>query len=354
MNKYIKLIIILLSSILGLLIIGLLSLNLLTGAVNKNDETIIYFDVPKNSTYLTLANSLKEQGFIRSVLGYKIYIKLFPPTTLEAGKYKLSKSMSVKEIIKLFEEGSNYNPDAVILTIPEGRSIEQIADIISKITNNTKSNLIKVWDSNEFVNAAIEKYWFIDNTVLKNGIRHPLEGYFFTSTYELLNKDVTPEYIAYKMLDQMDKVLTKYKTDIEKNELTIHEILNLSSIVQYESGLSSDMPDIAEVFYNRLEIGMKLQSSVTVCYALGDVSDWKECEFNSDLNSPYNTYYYEGLPIGPILNFGEEALKAVLYPNTNDYYYFMANVCNPSDSKTYFSKTYQEHLEKVNKYLTCY
>jgi UPF0755 protein len=334
--------------------LGLISLNIMTSAVDKNDITTIDFVVPKSSTYLTIANELKEQGLIKSVLGYKIYIKLNNPKTLKAGKYELSKSMNVKQIIDLFENGSNYNPNAVTLTIPEGKSMQEIAEIAASVTNNTQTDLIAVWDSKSFVNDVIDKYWFIDNTVLKSGIRHPLEGYFFTSTYELLNKDVTPEYIAYKMLDQMDVVLSKYKNDIEMRDLTVHEILDLSSIVQYESGFEKDMPDIAEVFYNRLEIGMKLQSSVTVCYALGDVAHWTECEFNSDLDSPYNTYYYKGLPIGPILNFGEEAIKAVLYPNPNDYLFFMANVCDPTDTKTYFSKTYAEHLEKVNNYLTCY
>ena len=107
---------------------------------------------------------------------------------------------------------------------------------------------------------------------------------------------------------------------------------------------------IAQVFENRLAIDMKLQSSVTICYALYE--EYKkaiDCEINSDIDSPYNTYLHEGLPIGPILNPGEAAIRAVLHPTANDYLYFMADIYG--DGKVYYANTLEEHEANVERYL---
>ena len=353
MNKYIKYIKIL-AIVLLVVIIGILTYyNYAIGSISKDDKEII-FVVSKDSTFNSISNQLVTSGLIRNELIYKVYIKLNNPVTLKAGTYKFSKAMSLNDIVTILESGSSYNPDVVTLQIPEGKNIEQIAALAATVTTNTSEQLIAYWDSKVFVDKVIAKYWFIDNDILKIGIRHPLEGYLFPSTYELLNKDVTPEYIAYKLLDQMDIILTKYKNAIDAQDLTIHELLTLTSIVQYESGETTVMKDIAGVFYNRLAAGWKLQSSVTVCYAIGDVKHWTDCEFNSSLKSPYNTYYYAGLPIGPILNFGEAALSSTLNPNDNNYFFFLANVCDPKDTKTYFSTTLAQHNKYKAQYLTCY
>ena len=138
---------------------------------------------------------------------------------------------------------------------------------------------------------------------------------------------------------------------IKKSSLSIHEIYTLASIVQYESGKIDDMKKIAKVFYNRMKIGMPLQSSVTVCYAL-DINkndNWMACEVNPNYDSLYNTYKYQGLPPGPIQNPGEDAINAVLNPDSNDYLYFMADVYG--DGTVYYAKTYAEHEANVNRFL---
>lgn len=322
------------------------------GPVNKNGEKKD-FEVPKESTYLTIASALKEEGLIKNEFVYKIYIKLNRPTSLQAGTYQLSSDMSLKEIVQALSQVNTYNPDAVTLTVPEGKHLEQVAEIASTVTNHTKEELLKAWDEEEFVKKVIEQYWFVTDEVLEKNIRHPLEGYFFPSTYELKNADVEPSYIAYKMLDQMDKVLTKYKEDIEKSKYTVHELLTMASIVEYEAILDEDRPIVAGVFYNRLKINMKLQSCATLGYA---IDNWKLTYTYSDMNvaSPYNTYFYTGLPVGPGGMPSEESIKAAIYPATHDYYYFMANVCDTSSQKTYFAKTLSEHNANVKKYLTCF
>ena len=156
------------------------------------------------------------------------------------------------------------------------------------------------------------------------------------------------EEITYKMLDKMDEVLSKYKNDIK--DYSIHEILTLASIVEHEAILDEDRPKIARVFLNRLDTGMKLQSCATLGYA---INEWKLTYTNSDfaVDSLYNTYKYYGLPVGPGGMAGEESIKAVIYPDDNDYLYFLANVFDANSNKTYYSKTYSEHQQKCLIYL---
>ena len=106
---------------------------------------------------------------------------------------------------------------------------------------------------------------------------------------------------------------------------------------------------IAGVFFNRLDKDMMLQSSVTVCYALyDDLTSGEDCEVNPDIDSLYNTYKYKGLPIGPILNPGEDAIQAVLHPTKSDYLYFVADVYG--DGKVHYAKSYEEQLQNQEKF----
>ena len=195
----------------------------------------------------------------------------------------------------------------------------------------------------------IDKYWFLTDVIKKEGIRYSLEGYFFPDTYSIL-KESKIEDITYKMLDKMDEVLSKYKEEISNSKFNVHEILTLASIVEHEAILDSDRPMIAGVFINRLDKSMKLQSCATVGYA---INEWKLSYNYKDLqtDSPYNTYFYAGLPIGPGNMPGELSIKAVLRPTKHDYYYFLANVNDKDSKKTYYSKTYLEHSQKCVKYL---
>lgn len=317
------------------------------------EEEKVKFEVKPGSTYYSLVTELKEENLIRSEIFFKLYLKIISPKNLDAGIVELNRGMSAGKIINSLSKRNMYNPDAVTITIPEGKQISKIAEIVASKTNTSKEEYLNYWNSKEFVEQAKNKYWFITDIVKKEGIRYPLEGYFFPSTYELQDKDVTPEYVAYKLLDQMEIVLNNYKKEIEKSKYSIHEILTLSSIVEYEGILDDDRALIAGVFYNRLEDGLKLQSCATLGYA---IDEWKLIYTLKDMavNNPYNTYYYAGFPPGPGNSPSEASIKATLYPQANDYYYFMADVCHDGygeDDKTYFSKTLGEHESYARKYL---
>lgn len=317
-----------------------------TSSVSK-DSFEVKITIPKESTYLSISNLLKENNLIRSESFYKIYIKIFKPNNLKAGIYTLNQNMNVKEIVDTLE--GNVKSEEITITIPEGKHIEEVAEIISSKINMSKEDILLYWQNEEVLNSLIDKYWFLTDVIKKEGIRYSLEGYFFPDTYSIL-KESKIEDITYKMLDKMDEVLSKYKEEISNSKFNVHEILTLASIVEHEAILDSDRPMIAGVFINRLDKSMKLQSCATVGYA---INEWKLSYNYKDLqtDSPYNTYFYEGLPIGPGNMPGELSIEAVLRPTKHDYYYFLANVNDKDSKKTYYSKTYLEHRQKCVKYL---
>ncbi len=318
-----------------------------------DDSKTIEFIVEKGETLSSIATELKAKNLIKSELFYKLYLKTHDVEPLQTGKYALNQTMSVQEILEVLGKGSDYNPEVVTdVLIKEGERLEKVAETVASKTNHTAESLIKEWNKPEFIDEVINKYWFVTDEVKNKDVIYALEGYFFPATYEFLNKDVSASYIAYKFLDKTNEVLTELKAEFENSEYTVHQILTLASIVEHEAILDEDRPIVAGVFYNRLDDGWKLQSCATVGYAIGE---WKLTYTYADLetDSKYNTYYYAGLPVGPGCMPGRKSIEATLKPTDTEYYYFMANVCDASNPKTYFAKTYAEHSANVKKYLSC-
>ena len=343
-----KKIIIIILSIIALIILGsCIFYNVNLKAVSS-DSSEVDFMVESGSTYYSILPKLKKEGLIRSELCFKLYIKFNKVNDLEAGTYKLNKNMSVNEIVKTFSKGNNYNPDAIVITFKEGKHMRNIASTISKYTNNTEDEVFNLLNNKEYLNTLINTYWFIDESILNPGIYYSLEGYLYPNTYEFNNKDVTIEEIFKVMLDEMDKKLSQYKTDLLSNKYSIHEILTLASIVELEGAMSDDRAGIAGVFYNRLNSNWALGSDVTTYYAAKiEMSDRDLYKSETDDANDYNTrsnHLAGKLPIGPICNPSIESIKAVLYPETSDYYYFVSDL----NGKTYFAKTYEEHLSIRN------
>ncbi|MEG0026009.1 MAG: endolytic transglycosylase MltG [Bacilli bacterium] len=317
---------------------------------NKNKN--IEFSIKKGDTYSTIAPILEKKGLIKSSFFYKLYIKLNNPSELKVGLYKLNTNMDVKSLVNCLEKGTKYTLEMITYTIPEGWHFDEIADYTEIVTNNSKQDIINVWESDEFINKVINKYWFVTEDVKKTDIRYALEGYFFPSTYYFINKDVKPDVIAFKMLDQMENILNKYKDKISSSNYTVHEILTMASIIEHEAILDKERAKIASVFYNRLNNDMLLQSCATLGYATGK---WKLTYTYEDMANPsgYNTYLHKGLPIGPGNMPSEKSIEAALYPANTNYYYFMADVCDKKSLETYFAESYAQHQQNINKYLTC-
>lgn len=312
-------------------------------AVDKSSKTDVIITIESGTSTKDIAKKLENAGLIRNDKVFMVYLKLNNVTNLQASTYKLNRSMSAKEIAKTISSGKGYNPNEIAITFKEGNNIREIATLISKNTNNSYDDVLKKVNDSKYLDSLIQKYWFLDTSIKNSKIYYKLEGYLFPDTYIFSGKDVTIEEIFEKMLNKMDIVLTKYKSDIKKSKYSIHEIITLASLVEKE-GKTKDFNNIASVFFNRLEKGIALGSCASAYYGMG--VDFTEVGIATsemiNAKNNYNTYQIKTLPVGAISSVSEDAIKVILNPVKTDYLYFLSD----NEGNTYFFKTYEEHQRK--------
>ncbi len=336
-------------SLIILVVIGFgASYFLLSSPITKNSE-IVEFEVFKGDNVNTVLERMESQKIISSAFIDRIAIKINGvDVNLKVGTYEIDKSWTIDQILVYMSNGSHAITNSVKVTLKEGIWAKEIAESIAEETNLSSAGLIAYWNDEEVLRALIDRYDVLTEDILYDEAIIKLEGYLFPNTYDFL-RETTYEDVTQILLDETERIYHTYQSEFDQSSYSIHELLTLASIVQFESGKTDEMPLIASVFYNRLNVGMYLQSSVTVCYSLYEYEDWMSCELNSNIDSPYNTYMHPGLPPGPILSMGEDAIKAVLKPAESDYYYFIGDVYG--DGSTIFAKTLEEHNKNVQTYL---
>ena len=316
--------------------------------VNKQSSEDKIVEIEAGTRTEGILDLLKSQELINSKLTAEIYMKLNNINGLQAGKYKLNQGMSLEEILNKISSGEVYD-ETVKITFKEGKNMRWIAKTIAEKTNNTEDDVYSLLKDKEYINSQIDKYWFLNSIITNENIYYPLEGYLYPDTYIFENADVSVKTIFNIMLNQTDKVLTKYKTQIESNGRSIHEILTIASIIELEGNDSESREGISSVIYNRLKSNMSLGSDVTTYYAM-QVDMGERNLYSSEINT-YNQYNTRGpnmsgkLPIGPIANPSEESIKAALSPGQTNYLYFVAD----SNGKIYFTSTYEEHQQIIQE-----
>ena len=318
----------------------------LSSVSNKKEE--IVFEVEDGDTYSSLASTLKQVHLIKSEFFYKIYVKIHKQSNLQTGTYYLSKNMNVKKIIETFNKGPHSSGKYINITFKEGINMRGIVKVITTNTNISEEEIYKILKDENYLNQIIDKYWFLDETIKNDKIYYSLEGYLFPDTYEVnVNGDITDIFNA--MLDNMEKKLEPYKQQILNSKYSVHEILTLASIIEMEAANSDDRAGVAGVFINRLNSGWSLGSDVTTYYGIKvDVSERDLYQSEIDTYNDYNTRHAKmagKLPIGPICIPSIDSIKAAINPTQHNYYYFVAD----KNKKTYFFKTYNEHINKINE-----
>ena len=325
-------------------------------AVDPDDPTPYEVVIPQNASAGKIADLLYhacgegEDGLIVSSASFKVYVDFVgKANSLKAGTYRLSKNMTISEIVDVLTEG-NPARRTTRLVVPEGRTVEEIAKSLREndaITTDADTFLSLCRDA-----SAFTKYPFIGEIKNASERRYALEGYLFLDTYEIFT-DSAPEEILDKLLTRYYEVYTgEWVTRAQELDMTRDQVMTLASIIEREASDPDDFAKVSAVFHNRLARGMKLESCATLNYITGQ----DRLTFTADemaIVSSYNTYLNEGLPIGPICNPGAAAILAALYPNEEyleeGYLYFCNG--NPKESrKLLFSKTYEEHQEKVEEY----
>jgi UPF0755 protein len=337
---------ILLIGIVGL--VGFLYINSAMKPVDPDDDTIKKVKIPIGSSVNGISTLLEEQGIIKDARVFKYYIKFRNESGFQAGEYKLSPSMSIEDIVTSIKTGKLMKEAAMKITIPEGKQLIQIADIIAGKTGEDPKKVFKKLNDKKFVNSMQEQFPQLLTSEIENEkVLYPLEGYLFPATYDFYEEKPTLESIVIEMLKKTEETLQAYEGQMDKNDYSVHEMLTFASLVEEEATAQVDRGKIASVFYNRIKEDMPLQTDPTVLYAKGS---HKSRVYYKDLEvkSPYNTYKNKGLPPGPIANAGTTSIDAVLKPEKTDYLYFLAT----PEGEVLYSKTLDDHNNKKAEHIS--
>jgi UPF0755 protein len=280
-------------------------------------------------TIAQIAAKLERQKLIRSRDAFQQYIRLErPQTTLKTGCYSFTPQDSVASIVERLIAGDTA---ACFVTITPGRTLSQLTEDLTAY-EYSKSD----------IKAALAKSYA--SPLLKDKPKNmDLEGYLYPETFDM-QADTDPAKLFKRSMDtlyaklQKDNLIERFSA----RKLTIHQALTMASIIQKEAPAPADQKQIAQVFFSRLDKGMKLETDPTFIYAAEKLG----VQPSISIDSPYNTRKYTGLPPGPIGNMNYSALEAVAYPASGDYLYFVAG----DDGITHFSRTLQEHEMATAKY----
>lgn len=360
---------VLLIVLIGVGVTGFVGYNYFSSAlkpIDANSTEYVTVEIPAGSSSKEIGEILEKNGLIKNAQVFNLYSKIRSYGNYQSGYYNLQKSMDLDSIAKQLQEGGTETPQPPVLgkiTIPEGYTLEQIAETVTaNAAATSKKNAKTPFSKEDFLNKVQDED-FIAKMLAKypqllatlpgkdSGVKYRLEGYLFPATYEY-GKETTVEELIDQMLAAMNTNLSQYYSTIESKNLTVNEVLTLASLVEKEGSTDQDRKDIASVFYNRLNQAMPLQSNIALLYAqgkLGKKTTLKEdAEIDTNIDSPYNVYKNQGLMPGPVDSPSLSALEATINPSKTDYLYFVANV---ETGVVYFANTYEEHAKNVEEHV---
>ena len=294
-----------------------------------------------------IIGQLDRKGFIKHSVECKIFIALtdsmrsedYTKATYLKGDYVLSKNMGIEKM--LLQCMNIQRQETVEVSVPEGYNVVQIGEALEKNKVCSQEDFLKACSKTDY------DFDFLQNIDNADSRYAALEGYLYPDTYEFyVGQDA--ESVVKKMLSNFQSKWTdEYAARAEEINMTMDQVLTMASIVQKEDSKASNMAYISSVFYNRLNSSNfpTLQSDATVNYVKEYIKPQvTETEYNTYLDL-YSTYNCKGLPIGSICNPGNDAIKAVLWPQTTSYYFF----AHDDDGNIYLARTANEQNANVNK-----
>jgi len=301
----------------------------------RHNRNTIVVEVPRGSTPDEIAALLEDRGVITDQKSFARWLRFDGlASSLKAGTYELSPSMSPEEIVGMLQRGRDYE---VRLTIPEGLRKEEVAAIISAGGFGSVDDIIEVMNDPSLV---------ADFGVPRD-VPGGIDGYLFPETYAFA--PTTPiDQILKRMRRQLDNVIdNKMRARMEALGWDLHTTLTLAAIIEEETAQTSERAHISSVFHNRLRKGMKLQTDPTVIYGCSDY-DGVIKKRHLQQEHPYNTYVIEGLPPGPIAQPGKAAIIAALNPSKSSDLFFVAM---GDTGKHVFCADLQCHTTAAQQYL---
>jgi len=307
----------------------------------KNEEALV--EIPDGATMRQVSAVLKENGLIKSKAWFSAYLALRGKRNESVGgNYVLNKTVGFDGIYRIITSGQTKKHVSVTVSIPEGSTFDDIINIICEKNGiSSREEMIEAVNHGDF-----SKYKFLSEikSVEESGAKYRLEGYLYPDTYCFFS-DASACDVIDKMLSNFSRKFDdKYRKACKAQGLTVNEAVTLASMIIKEAKFVSDYPKVSSVFENRLKsgsFGKRLESDATLVYVLGRQMRSEDKE----LDSPYNSYKYGGLPPSPISNPDINALSYAIYPDKTNYYYFVAG----DDGKIFYSATYSGHMRNIEK-----
>jgi UPF0755 protein len=298
------------------------------------------FTIETGESFNAIAEHLKTQGLIANVFWFKVAAKVFGVgDRIQVGAYVLQPGQNYQALTTTLTQPAYAS--SLRVTIPEGYTLAQMGELL---VNKGLVSLVD-WEQVTGPDSNLKTHPLIADAKKPVGV--DLEGYLFPDTYDF-TPEMGAEGIARIMLDNTAaKIATLGQPVGDAQGMSLHEVLTLASIVEKEVRQPDTMKAVADIFLKRLDIGMALQADSTVNYVTGGDDPSISLEDRDNVDSPYNTYKYPGLPPGPISAPGLNAISAVINPTHNDYYYFLTT----NDGQIYYARTHDEHVANKAKYL---
>ncbi len=301
--------------------------------------------VEEGDTLSDVANKLKDAGLINYKGVFKLTSGLFKyKSYVESGSYDLNSDMDYRALIRNMHDwdaDSKESQGLVDITIPEGYTVREIIDLLAQNGVATVEELEDACANFEFAD-----YDFLDSDQL--GSIDRMEGFLFCTTYEF-DKNKSAVYAVDTMLTMFKSQISQQMlADIEASPYTLREIVTMASLIEKESiGDDTERKNISSVIHNRLENpnSEKGGRALQLCSSINYIMKHDGVKtFDTEIDSPYNTYINPGLTPGPICNPGLSAIKAAIYPADTNYYFFALG----TDKKSHFFTDYNEHLKFIN------
>ncbi len=291
------------------------------------DVSSLRFDVQQGESATALAERLEADRVIRSawlfrrVLTYKQL-----DTDIKAGTYEVTAPITLLRVMNAL--ASPQTAERTITIIP-GWDVRDIAAYLEKEEISTRQAVYDLLGT-----PAVD-------------VERSLEGYLAPDTYRVYKNATLEEVVAKLKLERENQLTEQMRSDIEKNKYTWHEILTMASILEREARGAEDKARVADIFWRRLRAGWALQADSTVHYVVGKEGSVFTSAEDRQVDSPWNTYKYPGLPPTPISNPSLESIRAAMYPTKNDAWFFLTD----SDGVVHYARTNDEHNLNRAKYL---
>ncbi len=319
-----------------------------TQPVDTAQTELVAFEIEQGASVKEVSKALEEEGIIRNSKLFNFYLKFKNVSGFKSGLYHVSKSMTLDEIIaELSGQGKDKDQNATKVLIREGEQLTEIAKEVEKSTKYSAEDFMAKVQDEDFLRYLVQKFPKL-LTQSYNGyqVKYVLEGYLFPATYDM-NDSKTLQMLITEMVAKTDEVMSKYYDKILASDYTLQEIMAMASLIEKEGTKLEDRKKISSVFHNRIKENMKLQTDVSVQYALGEHKEALSLE-DLEVDSPYNLYQNYGVGPGPYNSPSEDSIVAALEPEKTDYLYFLADI---HTKEIYYAKTYEEHLELKAKYI---